>query len=117
MEHEPSEPGSREERLAKNEILFRSVNEAIEEQSAEFGSTALDFICECTSASCVDRVELTRRQYEHVRAEGNRFFVVPGHERREVEIVIETQPTYLVVEKDDLAGVVADEADPRDDDS
>jgi hypothetical protein len=92
------------------------VNEAIEERGAEFGLTAHDFICECASAACVERVELTRLQYERVRAESNRFFVVPGHERRGVEVVVETQPTYLVVEKDGLAGVAADEADPRDDD-
>jgi hypothetical protein len=76
-----------------------------------------DFICECSSSSCVERIALTRRQYEHVRAEGTRFLVVPGHEKRDMEVVIETQPTYLVVEKDGLAGFVADEADPRDDDS
>ena len=93
------------------------MNEAIQERSADFGLTAHEFICECTSASCVDRVELTRGQYEHVRGEGTRFFVVPGHEQSEVEVVIERQPTYLVVEKDGLAGVVAEETDPRDDDS
>jgi hypothetical protein len=121
IEHEPTEPASgesaaaREARLAKNEILFRSVNDAIEERAAESGLTAYEFICECSSASCAERVELTRLQYEHVRADGTRFFVVPGHEKREVEVVVETRPTYLVVEKDGLAGFVADEADPRDD--
>jgi hypothetical protein len=118
--HEPPEPGSpeaREERLAKNEILFRSVNEAIEERAAESGLTAYEFICECSSASCAERVELTLLQYEHVRAEGTRFFVVPGHERGGIEVVVETQPTYLVVEKDGIPGIAADEADPRDDDS
>jgi hypothetical protein len=42
---------------------------------------------------------------------------VPGHEQSELEVVIERQPTYLVVEKDGLAEVVTDEADPRDDNS
>ncbi len=93
------------------------MNEAIEERATEFGLTAYEFICECSSTSCAERVELTRVEYEHVRAEGMRFFVVPGHEKREVEVVVETRPTYLVVEKDGLAGFVADEADPRDDDS
>ena len=93
------------------------MNEAIEERAVESGLTAYEFICECASSACAERIELTRRQYEHVRAEGNRFVLVPGHEQREVEVVIERQPTYLVVEKDGLAGVVAEEADPRDDDS
>jgi hypothetical protein len=90
------------------------VNEAIEERATGSGLTAYEFICECSSASCAERIELTRLQYEHVRAEGTRFFVVPGHEKRGVEVVVETQPTYLVVEKDGLAGLTADEADPRD---
>jgi hypothetical protein len=114
---EPEPPEAHEERLAKNEILFRSVNEAIEERATQSGLTSYEFICECSSASCAERIELTRLQYEHVRAEGTRFFVVPGHEKHGVEVVVETQPTYLVVEKDSLAGFVADEADPRDDDS
>ena len=93
------------------------MNEAIEERAAESSLSVYEFICECSSASCAERVELTRVEYEHLRAEGTRFFVVPGHEQREVEVVVETRPTYLVVEKDGLAGFVADEADPRDDDS
>ncbi len=40
---------------------------------------------------------------------------MPGHEKREAEVIVETQPTYLVVEKAGLAGFVADETDPRDD--
>jgi hypothetical protein len=33
-----------------------------------------------------------------------------------VELVVEIQPTYVVVEKDGHAGIVADFADPRDSD-
>jgi len=108
---------AREERLANNEILFRSVNESIQELAVSLGGADnYEFICECSARGCVDRVKLTRAQYEHVRAEGTRFFVVPGHENVAVEEVVETQPTYLVVEKDGHAGIVADMADPRDGD-
>ena len=109
---------AREERLANNEIVFRTVNESIQELSVSLGGPDnYEFICECTARDCIDRVMLTRVQYEYIRAEGTRFFVVPGHENVAVEKVVETMPTYLVVEKDGHAGIVADFADPRDGDS
>ena len=62
---------AREERLARNEVLFRSVNEAIEQQALEFGGLdSYEFICECARTACFERVSLTLKQYEHVRAEG-----------------------------------------------
>jgi hypothetical protein len=106
---------AREERLARNEVLFRSVNEAIEQQASEFGGLdEYEFICECARTGCFDRISLTLKQYEHVRAEGTRFFVAPGHEDVAVELVVETQPGFVIVEKDGHAGLVADHADPRD---
>jgi hypothetical protein len=116
----PSDPTAgeaREERLARNEIAFREVNERIQEMAVSLGGDDYEFVCECSARGCIERVNLTRSQYEHIRAEGTRFFVVPGHENVAVEEVVETQPTYLVVEKDGHAGIVADMADPRDGDS
>jgi hypothetical protein len=103
---------AREERLANNEILFRSVNESIQELAASLDR--YDFVCECSALGCRDRVTLAPSEYEHIRAVGTRFFVMPGHEDVAVELVVEVQPTYVVVEKDGHAGIVADNADPRD---
>jgi hypothetical protein len=111
-EQQPPEE-AREGRLAQNEILFRSVNEAIEQQALEFGGLdQYEFICECARTSCFDRISLTLKEYEHVRAEGTRFFVVPGHEDVAVELVLEAHPGFVVVEKDGHAGVVAEHAEP-----
>jgi hypothetical protein len=107
----------REERLAQNEVFFRTVNEGIEQQAVRFGGDDdYEFICECASRECLDRVSLTLREYEHIRAEGTRFVVVPGHENVELELVVQTARSYNVVEKDGPAGIVADLADPRDGD-
>ena len=107
----------REERLAHNEVLFRTVNEAIEQKAIELGGLdGYEFICECSSSGCFDRVVLTLAEYEHVRQEGAWFFVTPGHQNIEVELVVETKPAYLVVEKDGAAGAVAELEDPRDGD-
>lgn len=109
-------PEAREARLAKNEIVFRSVNERIQEMAVNFGGDDYEFVCECSARDCLERIQLTRREYEHIRAEGTRFFVKPGHEDVLVELVVERRPSYFVVEKDGTAGVVAELADPRDGD-
>jgi hypothetical protein len=44
---------SREHRRARNEFLFREVNERIEEISGDW-SHPIDFICECASEECLD---------------------------------------------------------------
>ena len=101
-------------RVAANEALFREVNESIERGlwPGEEDSVAA-FRCECAQLDCNQLVALTPRAYEVVRAHGRRFLVAPGHERPEVETVVETRPGYVVVEKRDEAGRLADARDPR----
>ena len=109
---------ARDERLAQNEAIFRTVNESIEQQALRFGGLdSYQFICECATSACFERITLTLEQYEHIRGEGRTFVVTPGHEYDEIEIVIEKQATYSVVRKDGAAGVIAEFADPRDGDS
>jgi hypothetical protein len=109
---------TREERLAQNEVFFRSVNEAIEQKAIEFGGVdEYEFICECDSSTCFDRIAMTLREYEHVRGDGLRFFVFPGHANVALELVVEHTKRYDIVEKDGAAGVVAGFSDPRDGDT
>ncbi|MGI8420667.1 MAG: hypothetical protein ACR2MU_00125 [Gaiellaceae bacterium] len=94
------------------------MNEGIEQQAIRFGGThGFEFICECSASTCIERVTLTLLEYEHVRAEGSRFFVIPGHANVEVELVVEETAGYHVVEKDGAAGIVAEFTDPRDGDA
>ena len=112
---DPETSEAREERLAKNEVIFRTVNEAIEQKAVEMGGLdAYQFICECSTAACFERISLTLLQYEHIRGAGVRFVVAPGHEDVEVELAVSTRATYCIVEKDGSAGIVAEFADPRD---
>jgi hypothetical protein len=97
---------AREDRLARNENSFRSENERFVKMTVFSGSKDYEFVCECSLIDCVERVKLTRSEYQHIRAKGTRFFVVPGHENVAVEEVVETESTYLVVEKDGHAGRV-----------
>jgi len=106
----------RDERLARNEALFRDVNERIAAQGSEWELDAPDlhdYLCECGRRDCTMRVSMTRQEYERVRRHGKQFFVVPGHELPEVEHVVEREDRYLVVEKHGTAGNFADALDPR----
>ena len=93
------------------------MNEAIEQKALELGGPDdYEFICECSAADCFDRIILPLQEYEHVRAEGTRFFVTPGHENVALELVVERRTNYLIVEKDGAAGILASDSDPRDGD-
>jgi hypothetical protein len=105
---------AREERLAKNESLFRTLNENIVGLAGALGGeTPYEFVCECSTSGCFERLLLTLREYEAVRANGTHFLVKSGHEDIEVETVFTNRREYVVVEKDGVAGLVALEEDPR----
>jgi hypothetical protein len=106
--------GEVERRIASNEARFREVNEAISRgQWPGEGDAAVGFRCECATLGCNRVIELTAAEYEHVRANPRRFVVLPGHERREVEAVVERRPSYFVIEKIEEAGERAEATDPR----
>lgn len=103
-----------QERLGANEAVFREINEGIERgQWPGEEDAPISFRCECARLGCNELVELSVRKYERVRSNPRRFIVLPGHERLDVEIVVEREHSYLVVEKVDQAGARASETDPR----
>ncbi|SRR6266536_2779237 len=109
--------GERDTRLARNETLYREVNERVSEVAEQFeadSDTPVGFICECGAADCTEPIPLTLIEYEAIRDEPTRFAVVPGHERPEIESVVGRHRAYLVVEKrEEEAREVARETDPR----
>jgi hypothetical protein len=107
---------ARNERLAKNEILFREINERIEgiAQGQGVDDHVFDFICECPDAACTLRLPLTLKLYEATRSDPEAFIVAPGHDCPEIEAVALRGPGYQVVRKVGVAGALAREEDPRD---
>jgi hypothetical protein len=93
----------REARSAKNEALLREVNDRIEEVGERLtvvpAHDRLDFRCECGQPTCEAFVSLTVSEYEHVRANNDRFAVLPGHEDSRIERVVERAECYLIVDK------------------
>lgn len=102
---------------ARNEALFRKVNERIEDVSSTVprNDAAMEFLCECDRPGCYERVNATRAEYEAVRASPTHFIVLPGHEDRSVEHVTHSTDRFFVVEKEGVAAVEAAETDPRSD--
>lgn len=107
---------ARETRLAKNEALFRSVNERIEKAGAATRDEHVnEFLCECSNVDCTILLPLTVSQYEEVRRDPKRFVVAPGHELPEIETVVARGPGYEVVTKHGEAAEFVAEHDPRSD--
>ena len=107
--------GAREERVARNETLFREVNERIKQVNVALATAeATDFLCECGDESCTLPISLTLAEYDAVRAEATHFAVVPGHVVPDIELVVAQNDRYLVVEKTDPdAARIVEAEDPR----
>lgn len=104
-----------EERAARNEALFREVNEQIDALAQRHRGPAapVGFVCECSNADCIDHVFMTLVEYQGVRRDGRRFVIARGHEHLGIEDVVERHARYVVVQKHGAAGVIAEQTDPR----
>lgn len=100
------------ERLARNQILFREVNERLAEIAPpSYGLT--EYICECSRGDCTETIPLDDEQYEGVRGFPNLFVVAAGHEVLEVDHVVGRTGLYTLVEKKPNGAKLAVETDPR----
>ncbi|MGI8421076.1 MAG: hypothetical protein ACR2MU_02260 [Gaiellaceae bacterium] len=89
------------DRIAKNERLFRELNERIREVSESLlaEGEGVEFICECGNEGCLERITLTRAEFRTVRSERTHFFVIPGHELPELEQIVARHAGFTVVGK------------------
>jgi hypothetical protein len=106
----------RHERLARNESIFREVNERIEDlaKSGDFGAfESIQILCECGNAECQEPLHVSVAEYERVRGEPTDFFVAPGHAIPAIEKVIDHAQNFEVVRKLEEEGELARKTDPR----
>jgi hypothetical protein len=103
----------RTERIARNESLFREVNERVEEVSAAALLERIDFLCECGDDTCTESISLERAEYERLRSDPLLFGVKPGHEIEDVEDVVARNERFHTVRKHEEGGRIARESDPR----
>jgi hypothetical protein len=111
---------ARRDRLAKNEALFRSVNERVKALSERLSLVGVvdrraleEYLCECADIECMERVRVTSEEYERVRSSSLWFLVALGHVVPEIERLVAENERFAVVEKtlDERDILVA--ADPR----
>lgn len=106
---------SRTDRAARNEHMFRRVNDRLH-ALARINESSIGyerFVCECFQPHCAVVVELTVDEYRNVRAEGARFLVAPEgfHVDLTLESVLERHDRYWVIEKRGGAGATAEALD------
>jgi hypothetical protein len=104
-QEEPSRHGHldrRQERVGRNEALFRAVNEQLEGLNDTFAvqTETFQIVCECGKGDCVEQMAVPPEDYTRVRSDPTLFFVLPGHQDATVEAVVEERhESYVVVRK------------------
>lgn len=92
----------RQERIAKNETVFRAANREIEHAEQEAGGgadTLIEVLCECGQDGCSGLISLTFADYDGVHAQEDRFVVLRGHESADIERIVDDRASFLVVDK------------------
>ena len=110
----PGSTEARQRRAARNQAMFREVNERLEQLGEQFGGSASQqFVCECAAADCIVPIEVTIDEYERARRAGATFVVAPGHVHGDVERVVFEHARFTVVEKLEAAAEFAHAHNPR----
>jgi hypothetical protein len=92
----------REQRAARNQLLFREVNERIAslaERALLPEVAPIEVTCECVDMSCTSTVQISLHEFAEIDRATNRFLVVPGHQLPDVEDVVERRDRFLIVAK------------------
>jgi hypothetical protein len=102
------------ERAARNEEVFRGVNERIASGGSLHGVTRpMPFHCECDRDRCFESITILPREYLTIADERYRFVIAPGHEDPRIERVVEVRDGYTVVEKVGEARQALDREHPQ----
>jgi hypothetical protein len=94
-----SSVGFREERVARNEVAAREINEAIEQADTRSAYSFIHVLCECGLGDCERVLAITRPVYERVRIDPHQFVILPSHLISEVEDVVQEGDGFLIVAK------------------
>ena len=89
------------ERAARNESVFRELNEQLDAAATGSSSDVSGFVCECANIACAAVVAVPLGDYQAVRQHPDRFIVAPddSHVDLTVEEIVSREPEYWVVQK------------------
>ena len=75
------------------------MNERINEIAGGLGlAERFSILCECGSGDCLERFELTRADYEHVRRTSTHFALVRGHDTPAIERIVKEHEAFVTVQ-------------------
>jgi hypothetical protein len=77
--------------------LFREAKRRVRRASGDVHARGAEFFCECGDSRCTERIRLTLREYEAMRAMPGRFLVALSHEGAPYRRVIESNDRFCVV--------------------
>lgn len=89
----------RDIRQARNQALYREVNNRIAELASSLVGVGepQSFICECSRLGCSAQVEVPPEVYAQICDKPGAFLVHPGHEDSVSEEILASQNNYAVV--------------------
>jgi hypothetical protein len=100
------------ERIAENESFCRDLNKS-KDGWLSSGVPVAGFRCECWRIECLERLRLSKPEWQEVRSRPERFAVAPGHVAAHVEPgteeVVKQYDHFWIVEKRGEAGEIAAE--------
>jgi hypothetical protein len=96
-------------RAAREQALFRKVNENIDDLVERFkvDDVAPLYVCECLNSDCHNAIPIPRDVYQQIRLNLNHFIVTPGHEELDVDEIVDRSHRWLVVRKRGVGANVA----------
>lgn len=106
----------RTRKIARNQAMYREANERIQDLNEAFGTFSGEFlvVCECPEQLCTQQIPVSPKAYEGIRADPAQFIVRPGHQAIDVEEIVRTEATYVVVRKHEGEPArLAEKTDPR----
>jgi hypothetical protein len=97
----------REERIIRNEALYRELNERVREVEEDMTLRGIveaepysEYFCECGLEDCMEKVRLSPEEYEEARSDSRRFVILPDHLIADVERVVHREEgRFVIVEK------------------
>ena len=98
----------REERIIRNEALYRELNERVREIEEDMTLRGVvdarpygEYFCECGLEDCMEKIRLSPEEYEQARSDSKRFAILPDHLIADVERVLHREERFAIVEKMD----------------
>ena len=106
--------GFREDRIARNEVSARAINEEIQDADTRPATSFIHVLCECGLEDCERVLAITRPVYERVRGDPRQFVILPAHLIADVEdVVLQSDGFLIVAKREGTPKHIAVRTDPR----